>query len=195
MQTATTAPGGMQGAYAWHLAGINFVEMDYRLAREACYRTPTGVLITPAWLLETATRANERYRELSFLYPAGTVHTERNLMRELTDHALEVAAWMEANGEKEAIFAGPFGPALPRKGERVQIRRGAVVYSTHPHQKMSTLQRALTVRVHSADRGYVDTAARASRTEKRVTPAHIHWVGAGGYWRWTDAENLVSAGP
>lgn len=120
-------------------------------------------------------------------------------MRELSEHALDVAAWMEAQGMKEAAFAGPFGPPLPAKGDRVQIRRGALVLSTSPRAKSVSLQRALTVTVHSAHRGWVEPAARcrtggrAASGERDVKGPEIHWAGAGGYWRWTDAANIVLA--
>lgn len=186
--------GGVQASAAvvWTLTERDFVESDYRTVREQCYRTAAGLKITPAWLLALAERAEARHSELSFRFPAGTVHTERNMMRDLAEHALEVASWMEATGQKEAVYAGPFGPSLPRRGSQVRLRRGAEVFSTHPTVKRAELGRVLVVKAHSIDGGHVDMSARAGRNERRVRNPEVHWAGTGGYWRWTDANNILA---
>lgn len=180
-----------EAGLVWSLSEQDFVEMDYGYLRQRCYRTAEGFALTPGWLLETAERAEARYRELQFRFPPGTVHTERNLMRELSEGAMEVAAWMEAKGLESAIYAGPFGPKLPTRGAKVLIRRGAEVFSTSPSVKRAELGRALRVTASSVDGGYIDVRAREGRNEERVRTAQVHWAGAGGYWRWTDANNIV----
>jgi hypothetical protein len=195
MGTTMVEGNGMdsEAATATYLAGLNFDEMDYRTARAACFLTPAGIAMTPDWLMDTAAHADQRYKALSVLYPPGTMHTERNLMRDLSEAAMEVAAWMESQQVKSLAFAGPFGPDLPLKGERVRINKGSVVYSTNPKAEKGTviLQRDQTVQLRSADRGYINESARTDRGEARVVGSTVRWSGASGYWRWTDASNVM----
>lgn len=181
-------------AVVWTLTERDFLESEYRAVREQCYRTAQGFKITPAWLLEMAEKAEARHNELSFRFPAGTVHTERNMMRDLAEHALEVAAWMERRGQTEAVYAGPFGPKLPTRGGTVRLKRGAEVFSTHPQAKRAELGRVLVLKAYSVNGGYIDMSAREWRNEQRVRNPEVHWVGAGSYWRWTDANNIVAEG-
>jgi hypothetical protein len=168
-------------------------EMDYRTAWEFSWRTNPGVVITPQWLSDVAVRAEARYKELLEAHPAGTIHDERNIMHTIAESALIVGEWMERTGLKSATFAGPFGPALPQRGQRVVIRRGAVVRYRGAD---TTTQRVQHVSVFSADRGYVDYR-EGSRPGQcvPVRQAQVSWAGAGGYWRDTDANNLVEPAP
>lgn len=68
MQTAEPITS-VTPAAGWYLDGVAFGELDYREARDACYVTPAGMLITPEWLLEIATRASARHDELYVHYP------------------------------------------------------------------------------------------------------------------------------
>ena len=180
------------GAVVWTLTERDFLESDYRRVRELGYRTVRGFKITPGWLLELAQRAEARHGDLLFRFPPGTVHTERNMMCDLSEHALEAAAWMEGAGLTEAVYAGPFGPALPPRGSKVRLRRGAEVLSTHPKVKRAVLGRDLVVNAHSINSGFIDMTARVGRNEQRVRNPEVHWAGSGGYWRWTDANNILA---
>lgn len=166
---------------------------DWRRLYELQFRTlgdprkAQKVTITPAWLLGVAQRANSRHLELSIEHPPGTVHLERNIMRELSESAGIVAEWMQRQAIREAIHAGPFGPALPARGDFVRVRRESVVRCG---QQEHVSQKAQRVRVHFADRGYVDPSEIDACGRRVVRQSKITWPGTGGLWRQTDANNI-----
>ncbi len=98
---------------------------------------------------------------------------------------------MDRVGVARGVYVRAFGPRIPSKGRMVKIREGPVVYSTHPSMRQAVLGRDLVVKVHSADRGWVGTGVNFSGSEVVVRQAQVHWSGTGGYWRWTDANNIV----
>lgn len=143
-------------------------------------------------LMAFAEKAEQLYRERSALYPSGTVDDARNDARRQMENALVCAAWLERSGITALTFVGPFGPVLPQRGDRVRIAKGAEIRSTHPKKKGGvTNGRILTVTVLDAYPGYVDRY----HGHPEVVQPKIQWVGAGGYFRWTDACNLVVESP
>lgn len=71
------------------------------------------------------------------------------------------------------------------KGTVVTLRRGSVVRSTSPSKEEYTLSREQKVKVRNFYEGYPETCGYPGR------PAEITWAGTGGYWCWTDANNVV----
>lgn len=71
------------------------------------------------------------------------------------------------------------------KGSTVSLKRGSVVHSTNPSKGKYVLSREQKVKVHNFYGGYPETCGYPGR------PAEVHWAGAGGYWCWTDASNVV----
>jgi hypothetical protein len=53
------------------------------------------------------------------------------------------------------------------------------VYSTNPSKREYVLKRSQVVKVHSYYPGYSGSEAK------------IHWGGTGGYWCWTDCDNII----
>lgn len=95
--------------------------------------------------------------------------------------ALAAAAWLERAGLREARFVGPFGGPLPQKDQRVRIRRGALVRDARG--KARTSGRSQTILVHRVRKGWIDL-------DRTVHNPEVVWAGAGGYWRWTDANDV-----
>lgn len=143
---------------------------------------------TPGTLLALAQAADRRYRELRELYPPGTVHEGRNAAYREREDALACAAWMEKAGIPSLTCVGPFGPQVLVCGSEVTIARGAIVHSTKPGTPRTgvELQRRLRIKVHSFFRGSV-----AHHDDMRVVQGEVRWAGAGGYWRWTDINNVM----
>lgn len=149
-----------------------------------------SVKYTPATLLEMAAKAQARYEELRVQFPPGTINRERNEARELSETALACASWMESHGHTELANVGPFMTVKPRPGSRVRIRKGSRIFSTHPsigpEGTVSTRDQAVLVR--SVNAGYVDR--RYQRSSEEIVQGTVRWAGAGGYWRWTDINNV-----
>jgi len=137
-------------------------------------------------ILEIAIDQERIYKERSALFPAGTVDDLRNAARRRMDEALVVMEVMAQAGIAETPSIGNFHNGLPRQHQRVRIRAGAKVHSTHPalrgHGKV--LSRAQTVTVSHVYDGYVNIH------EHTVTNAQVNWAGTGGYWHWTDLANV-----
>lgn len=145
---------------------------------------------TIASLLQTASEAEIRYKALLLEHPPGTYSKERNDAFDLMERALFCACWMEQEGLSAIVNVGPFmGVALDR-GQRARIKKGAQVFSTHPQVTRAgkTLSRAQVVKVHDLDRGYIDQYH--GQGEQRLVQGKVTWVGTGGYWFWTDVNNI-----
>ena len=153
-------------------------------------------MFTKESLRQTADEAEKTYRELLVLHPPGTVHHERNDAHDLMERARLCADWMEVHGIAETANIGPFMTNLPKRGQKVRIRRGANIFSTDPKiaREGEIAQRARVVTLDSVFEGYIDNHRGRKWVDERHAPAvvqaRVHWAGAGGYWRWTDIENV-----
>ena len=79
--------------------------------------------------------------------------------------------------------------AIPFPNQIVTLRKGSRVFSCHPKKSSYELSRKQRVKVHAyypalppEGHGY---------PEKK---AQVHWAGTGGYWCWTDADNVIPEG-
>lgn len=72
------------------------------------------------------------------------------------------------------------------KGSTVTIRKGSTVRSCNPSKEEYQLSRNQTVKVHKVVEGYPEHSGYPARNDE------IHWAGSGGYWHWTDVENIIS---
>lgn len=92
--------------------------------------------------------------------------------------------------------------ALPfKKGDRVTIRKGVTIRTTHPQRSPSyQAGRTYKVTIHHMMSGSSDTKhewneATRKYDEVRVprdNPA-VEWVGEGGYWCWVDLNEIPEA--
>lgn len=147
-------------------------------------------------LLKIATEADQAYERLLKLHPPGTYNLERNDAHRLREDALACAAFLESSSKVAQLrHIGTFGPELPKKGDRVLIKRGAVVRSTRPGtpQEGVTLTRNTWVTLHYAHKGFISDS-RHDYVEQRIRNPEVGWAGAGGYWRWTDVNNVAMPG-
>lgn len=154
--------------------------------------TTAPILWTPERLLEEAMAAEGRYKELLKLHPAGTVHDERNRCHQRAEAAVRCAAWMERMGLQSARWVGPFGDVENLRGARVLVKAGSRVFGTGsiPREGLIT-GRANWVKVHSYNQGFTsDPGIWQNRPE--VRQPEITWAGSGGYWRWTDLNNVLA---
>ncbi len=153
-----------------------------------------GTPLTPLKLLEMAERAELEHEELAKQFPPGTVHDRRNNLYEVSKAALLCATWMDKQGAAELVFVGQFGPVMPHRGQKVVIRKGAVIFTTRTGKGVPSggvvSVRDQTVTVFSADRGYVDWSGTSRAGPECLRQARVTWIGAGGYYRWTDANNV-----
>jgi hypothetical protein len=153
-------------------------------------------MFTKESLRQMADDAEKTYRELLVAHPPGTVHDGRNDAHDLMERARLCADWMEVHGIGETANIGPFMTNLPKRGQQVRIRKGAKIFSTDPKtgREGEIAQRARVVTLHSVDKGYIDHHLGRKWTDERHAPvvvqARVDWAGAGGYWRWTDIENV-----
>lgn len=141
---------------------------------------------TPAMFREAARRNESLYNELLALNPAGEDHSDRNRAQDAAQAATICAEWMEAQGMESAMHVGPFHGVMPKEGQRVRIKRGVLVRSTHPsfteEGKLSGKEQIIVV-----DRVY---PGRFDRRPAFVHQGEVHWIGTNGYQRWTNLSNV-----
>jgi hypothetical protein len=102
------------------------------------------------------------------------------------DAALVCAAWLEKAGLAEVTTVGPFGDEPDyQRGDRVRVKKGAIIRSTKT-SLCRTASRTFVVRVFDHQKGW----AGMEWGESEVRNAKVEWVGAGGYWCWTDSNNV-----
>jgi hypothetical protein len=99
--------------------------------------------------------------------------------------AFMCATRMETDGHGSLANIGPFQTVSYQPGDLVKLRQGAEIESTKDSLRR-VLKRAYAVKVHRVDNGYVDTT-----NHPRVVNSKIVWPGAGGYWCWTDINNVA----
>lgn len=161
---------------------------------------PIEAPFTPAKLLAFATEQDELHKKLSIEFPPGTVHDGRNNSRWMRDCALGCAQWMEKNGHTELLAVGPFiGMRLPKRDEKVRIKKGARVFSTDSRvpNEGQTIQRARVVVVRSCDAGYFNEHAfrmGECSDEELLRQPELVWAGTGGFWYRTDLNNIELIG-
>jgi hypothetical protein len=102
---------------------------------------------------------------------------------------------MEQNNIEEIAHVGDFSSFELKKGQQVRLRRGAIIYSTSPSVgrggKVNTLNRK--IKVDYVNSGYIDIYSLygfSDDSEKSVRNGQVNWAGAGGYWFWTDINNV-----
>lgn len=143
---------------------------------------------TPAAFREEAQRNEKLYQELLLQHPPGTTNAERNRAHDIAEAASICADWMEAQEIESAMHVGPFHGTMPKKGERVRIKRGSLVRSTHPSftSDGKVSEREQVVVVHQVYAGYFDHGHRPAY----IHQGEVHWAGTNGYWRWTNLSNV-----
>lgn len=150
-------------------------------------------MFTPDSLLQMAIDADVRYQALALAHPTG-VNDERSEARELRDKALACAAWMEKFGLTERAAIGPFAAFVPSKGQRVRVKKGAVITGTNPQTPRDGVAstRDQIVTVNWAHAGFIDHGRHFSRREEdAMRDGEVTWVGAGGYWRRASLNDVV----
>lgn len=109
----------------------------------------------------------------------------------IAEEAMICADYMDRFRIDSLEFVGPFNNGKIeefKRGEAVTVKRGSIVYSTHPkvaHEGKISSQKQ-TIRVHSTSKGYV--------YDGNVDNGRVTWTGNGGYWFWTDINNIEKQG-
>lgn len=102
--------------------------------------------------------------------------------------------WMEEGSLTEIEQVGPFGELGIKPGQKVTIRKGAKIRSTNPKYACGkTAGRQLTINVMDVEQGFIATSWHPHQrcyydTHREET---VRWVGAGGYFYWTETSNLI----
>lgn len=103
--------------------------------------------------------------------------------------AMAAVAYMEANGLTEATAIGHYGVQSIQRGTKVRLKAGAAVRSTHPKYRGVGYDnpKTRTLNVFDVYTGYVDYH-KIDRAQ--VRNPEVVWVGTGGYWFYTDINNV-----
>lgn len=145
-------------------------------------------MFTPESLLAIATEAQARYQVLRAEYPPGTYNRERNDAYDVAEKALACAAWLERSGRGSLAFVGPFGTPPFMRGSRVRVRKGAIVHGVKATSGGEPAKTSHVVMVDRVSKGYIWHDGPEGRGA--VHQPMVHWAGAGGYWRWVDANDV-----
>jgi hypothetical protein len=147
-------------------------------------------MFTVAGLRSQADQLSAVYEELLKKYPPRTYHEGRNDAHAQMEVVRICAAWLESKGLAEAKHVGPFMAFKLKRGQRVRLLKGAIINGTGnaiPREgQINARPRIFTV--HDFNAGYVDRFEDSQHP--KVVQARVTWVGAGGYWRWTDIDNV-----
>lgn len=117
----------------------------------------------------------------------GTVNYRNYELRRRSEIALKVAEHLIDTGVDQAKHSGPFSTEIFDDGQMVKVKAGAVRFSTHPKvgRDGEIVPRDFSVRVWHAYSGHI----MDHRDDEIVDPT-VHWVGRGGYFFWTHANNV-----
>lgn len=141
-------------------------------------------MITQEWLLERAVEA-EKVME-AHKRPSGTIQSDEYMRaRRTMDGALTAARWLEEMGLTQRHQVGPFGSLPIVKGQRVRIKAGTVIRTTHPRYDRNNpkiAKRNYTVTVHDVYQGSLNTHWHRHQVEWAARDQEIVWPGEGGYW-------------
>ncbi len=113
---------------------------------------------------------------------------------EATDYRREKQAigavkYMEDNGIDTALAVGNFGLQDIAKGTIVRLKAGARVTSTHPKYRGVGYDNPKTrsLKVNKVYAGHIDYHVI---DKTHVRNPEVVWVGTGGYWFYTDINNV-----
>lgn len=165
--------------------------LDFDMATLSPPGATQSGFFTPESLLAYGVEQESIYRCLLEQFPPGSTHGGRSQAYRTMEAALQCAAWMEVAGVTAARYVGPFTTRRYRRGDRVRLKRGARVHGTGPHigREGLVLTRAQQITVHDFQEGHVWSDNPRADGDV-IRHAQVHWVGAGSYWRWTDANNI-----
>lgn len=115
----------------------------------------------------------------------------------IASHTIEGAQaairWLREGGLTEAEQIGPFGSKNVKQGDKVMIRKGSVIHTTHPrwnHSNPKIAGRAYSVTVHDVYDGYIQNGWHSHKRDQAVRNQQVVWAGTGGYWFWVDSANI-----
>jgi hypothetical protein len=144
--------------------------------------------ITLADLRRNLEEKEAEYAKLSAAYPAGTVNDDRNKARREMNEVRACVDWMVRNDRAEIANLGPHMTVKLEKGQKVRIKAGSLICGTDSKIPVGgkIFPKAQDVEVHRVAKGYLDYYDG----NPKVVQAAVHWAGPGGYWRWTDLNNV-----
>ncbi|MNR87627.1 hypothetical protein D3C71_1309430 [compost metagenome] len=148
-------------------------------------------MITPAGLLELATNYESIYKaRVAAGFGVGTYDKERNDARRNMELAEFCAAEMERAGITNAKAFGPFQEFKLVRGDKVRLKAGAKVRSTHPkYRGVGYINpKTRTVEIFDTHEGYANP--NAHHRDPSLRHPEIVWVGTGGYWFYADFNDI-----
>lgn len=149
-------------------------------------------MITKDWLLEQA-EAAETVMEQERL-PAGTLQTEvYRKARIRYDAAMNAARWLEEMNLTERAQVGPFGSKAVVKGDRVRIKAGTIIRTTHPRYDRNNpkvAKRNYTITVYDVYSGSINSHWHRHQVEQAARDQTIVWPGEGGYWCYVSTSDI-----
>lgn len=113
--------------------------------------------------------------------------------RRLHDEAEAAIRWMQEANLTEIEQVGPWGSKNIKRGDRVMIRKGAVIRTTHPRWNRDNPKvagRDYAVEVHDVYEGYIQSNWHSHRRDEAVRNQQVVWAGTGGYWCWVDSKDV-----
>lgn len=142
-----------------------------------------GQPVTPQLLLALA-QQYEALRQSGDERLQGTAFKHAHEARIAAENAAACARWMQAQGLASLEHVGPFSAWLPRKGQQLRVRKGALVRGGKRDEPPggTPAARAQAVVVDHFHRGYVEYVGRDTIVHQPL----VVWAGAGGRWRQVD---------
>ena len=149
-------------------------------------------MITKDFLLDLAVGA-ELEMEANAL-PVGTRQTSTWIAASVRkEAALRAARWLEEMGLNEREQVGPFGGKTLQRGDKVRIKAGTVIRTTHPkydHSNPKIAKRSYSVTIHSVDGGTISSHWHPHQVSWAARDQEITWPGEGGYWCYASTSDV-----
>jgi len=152
--------------------------------------------VEPDLLLKLSQSLAFRAGTISARCPVTDINEERDALLHVASQAVRLGAWMLHAGIECATHLGPFGPRRPSVGEKVRIRKGAVVnFAGDRVIDSKTLVRVRTVKVGSMADWSVDWSKIASGDPTAIRETDVSWEdGDVRYWTCiTNVETMDQA--
>jgi len=100
--------------------------------------------------------------------------------------------WLSEGGLTAAEQVGPFGSKNVKRGDKIVIRKGTVIHTTHPRwnrQNPKIAGRDYTVEVHDVYEGHIQSNWHSHKRDQAVRNQQVVWAGTGGYWCWVESKD------
>lgn len=139
--------------------------------------------------IDAAQRVIDAQRSSNVSMDCQTLRSARHTI----EGARSAIRWMEEGNLTEIEQLGPWGSKNIKKGDQVKIKKGTVIFTTHPRfnrENPKIAGRDYVVEAHDVYEGYIASGWHSHKRHEAVRNQQVVWAGTGGYWCWVDSKDV-----